>query len=223
MTIYFTPNLFRFLEELEANNNRAWFEKNKRRYEANAKEPMLRFITDFGTRLRRVSPHFSADPRPAGGSMFRIYRDIRFARDKSPYKTNVGAHFPHLRAGRDAHAPGFYLHLEPGHSVGGGGLWHPDAASLKKVRDRIVQRPTEWKSIRTRGVELEGDALKRVPVGYDPVHPFAEDLKRRDYYTLEDFSDREVCGRDFMDRFATACRTAAPLMGFLTKALGLPW
>ncbi len=220
--VYFSPNMFQFLKELEANNNRIWFEKNKHRYEADVKEPMLRFITDFGPRLRRISPHFSADPRPVGGSMFRIYRDIRFSRDKSPYKTNVGAHFPHLRAGRDAHAPGFYLHLEPGHSMGGGGLWHPDAASLKKVRDRIVQRPKEWKVIRTGGIDLEGDVLKRVPAGYDPAHPFAEDLKLRDYYTLEEFSEKEACGRDFMDHFVNACRTAAPLMGFLTKALGLP-
>lgn len=102
---YFAPKLFEFLKDLKAYNNRPWFESNKARYEGDVKEPMLRFITDLGPRLRKVSPHLAADPRPVSGSMFRIYRDIRFSRDKSPYKTNVGAHFPHART-KDVHAPG---------------------------------------------------------------------------------------------------------------------
>ncbi len=219
---YFTPKLFAFLKDLKANNTRPWFESSRQRYEAEVREPMLRFITDLGPRLRRISPHLTADPRPVGGSMFRIHRDIRFSRNKSPYKTNVGAHFPHARA-RDAHAPGLYLHLAPGQSFGGGGLWHPDAEALKKVRDRIVGRPKEWKAVKGPGVEIEGDALKRVPGGYDPAHPFAEDLKLKDFYVMEEFTERQVSGRDFMDRFLAAARGAAPLMQFLTKALGLPW
>jgi len=219
---YFTPDLFKFLRELKAHNTRPWFESNKARYEADVKEPMLRFITDLGPRLRKISPHLTADSRPAGGSMFRIYRDVRFSRDKSPYKTNVGAHFSHVRE-KDVHAPGLYLHLAPGQSFGGGGLWHPDAEALKAVRDRIVARPAEWKTIKKPGVEIEGDALKRVPAGYDPAHPFAEDIKHKDFYIMEEFSEREVVARDFMDRFLDAARAAAPLMQFVSKALGLPW
>src|SRR5688572_18527629 len=135
---YFTQRLFQFLTELKANNTRSWFESNRERYERDVKDPMLRFIADFGPRLKTVSPHFRADPRPAGGSMFRIHRDIRFSKDKSPYKTNVGAHFPHPKGGRDARAPGFYLHLDPGKSFGGGGLWHPEPEGLSMVRHRIV-------------------------------------------------------------------------------------
>ncbi len=219
---YFTPKLFAFLKDLKAHNARPWFESNRARYEADVKEPMLRFIGDLGPRLRKISPHLVADARPAGGSMFRIYRDIRFSHDKSPYKTSVAAHFPNA-ATKHVHAPGFYLHLEPRRSSSGGGLWHPDAEALKKVRDHIVAHPKEWRSARSGGVEIEGEALKRVPAGYDPAHPLAADLKLKDFTTGSEFADREVCAPDFMDRYLESCRAAAPLMKFLTKALDLPW
>jgi uncharacterized protein (TIGR02453 family) len=138
---HFTPRIFQFLRELATHNDKDWFQTNKHRYEADARRPVLRFVEEFATQLRTISRHFEADPRPVGGSMFRIHRDTRFSKDKSPYKTNVGAHFPHRTAGKDVHAPGFYLHLEPGGSTGGGGLWHPDGPALKKVRDRIAGRP----------------------------------------------------------------------------------
>ncbi|MGH7909802.1 MAG: DUF2461 domain-containing protein, partial [Thermodesulfobacteriota bacterium] len=189
---YFTPDLFTFLKDLKAHNDRPWFESNKPRYEANVKEPMLRFITDLGPRLKKISPHLTADPRPSGGSMFRIYRDIRFSRDKTPYKTNVGAYFHHARA-KDVHAPGMYLHLAPRRSFGGGGLWEPDAESLKSVRDRIVARPKEWKAAKRPGLDVEGDTLKRVPAGYDPAHTFAEDFKLKSFYISNEFTEREVC------------------------------
>ena len=118
--------LFDFLRELKANNERPWFEANKARYRAEVRDPMLDFIAAFAEPLSEISPHFRADPRPNGGSLFRIYRDTRFSKDKTPYKTNVGAHFRH-EAGKDAHAPGFYLHLEPGMCFAGCGIWHPDS------------------------------------------------------------------------------------------------
>lgn len=219
---YFTAALFEFLVQLKAHNSRDWFGKNTDRFEADVRDPMLQFIADLGPRLRRISPHLTADARPVGGSMFRIYRDIRFSRDKSPYKTHIGAHFSHVRAGRDVHAPGFYLHLEPGRSAGGGGLWHPDGSTLAKIRSRIVARAGDWGSLR-KDIEVEGEALKRVPPGYDPGHPHAADLKLKDLYVMESFSDREVTGRDFMDRYIDVCRRTSPLMRFLTAALDLPW
>jgi uncharacterized protein (TIGR02453 family) len=218
---YFTPRFFKFLRDLKTHNARPWFESNRARYEADVKEPMLRFINDLGPGLRRISPHLVADPRPVGGSMFRIHRDIRFSRDKSPYKTGVGAHFQHAAA-KHVHAPGFYLHIEPGRSSGGGGLWRPDAKPLKAVRDRIATRPGEWKSARAR-LDIEGETLKRVPAGYDAAHPFAEDLKLKDFTTGTEFSDSEVCAQNFMSRYLEVARAAAPLMQFLTKALQLPW
>jgi len=219
---YFTPALIEFLADLRGHNTREWFGRNKDRYEVTVRDPMLRFIADLGPRLRRISPHVTVDARPVGGSMFRIHRDIRFSRDKSPYKTHLGAHFSHEAGGRDAHAPGFYLHLEPGRSRGGGGLWHPDGPSLAKIRARIVARPGEWSAVRRR-IDVTGEALRRVPPGYDAGHPHAEDLKLKDFYVMESFSDREVCGRDFMARFLEVCRNTTPLMRFLTAALELPW
>ena len=115
---YFTPRTFAFLSELAASNNREWFRANKSRYDDDVKEPALRFISDFSEPLKGISPHFRADPRANGGSLFRIYRDTRFSKDKSPYKTATGIHFRH-EAAKDAHAPGFYLHIQPGNCAVG--------------------------------------------------------------------------------------------------------
>src|SRR6202011_5838365 len=125
------------------NNNRDWFQKNKPRYEADVREPALHFIEDVGPRLKRLSSHLVADPRPVGGSLFRVNRDIRFAADKSPYKTAVGMSFGHDR-GREGPAPGFYLHLEPVESFAGGGIHMADTATLTRIRDAIVADAAAW-------------------------------------------------------------------------------
>ncbi len=162
-----------------------------------------------------------ADPRPSGGSLFRIYRDTRFSKDKSPYKTHAGMHFP-VRGGKDVHTPGFYLHLEPGGCFAAAGLWHPDSAALAKVRDAIVAHPAEWKKART-GLPLEAERLRRPPRGYDPDHPFIEDLKRKDFVSSVRLSDKEVTGPRFLSRFAAQCGKMSLLPRFLAAALELPW
>ena len=116
---HFGPELFDFLRELRENNDRDWFQANKERYEHDVKEPLLGFISDFGPRIAKISPHIRADPRPTGGSLFRIYRDVRFSKNKAPYKVHAAAQFRHKR-GKDVHAPGYYLHLEPGQVFAGG-------------------------------------------------------------------------------------------------------
>lgn len=218
----FGLELFRFLEELKAHNDRAWFEANRPRYEAEARGPMLAFIERLSERLPEVSPHFVADARPVGGSMFRIHRDTRFSKDKTPYKTSLAAHFRH-RTADNPHTPGFYLRLEPGGSLGGGGIWRPDSVALGKIRDRIVSEPEEWGAVLASGIALEGDALKRPPAGYDREHPFVEDLKRKDFVTTTPFSEDEVCAQDFLERYLESCRKTAPLVAFLTRALELPY
>ena len=159
--------------------------------------------------------------------MFRIYRDVRFSRDKSPYKTNAGAHFRH-QVGREVHGPGFYLHLEPGHVFVGAGIWHPNSETLGKVRATIVANPARWRRIVEdegfrRRFRLEGDSLKRAPKGYDPDHPLIEDLKRKDFVAATSFSEAEACAPDFLDAFTDACRDAAPFTELLTVAVDLPW
>jgi uncharacterized protein (TIGR02453 family) len=111
---YFHNRLFEFLNDLKLNNNRAWFDANKHRYVAEVEQPMLRFIVDLGKQLPKINKNFVADPRRVGGSMFRIYRDTRFAKDKTPFKVSAAAQVPHQARARDKSVPGFYLHLEPG-------------------------------------------------------------------------------------------------------------
>jgi uncharacterized protein (TIGR02453 family) len=220
----FGPELFAFLTELRDHNDRDWFAANKERYEAHVLEPALAFIEDFGYRLQSISPHFRADPRRVGGSLFRIHRDTRFAKDKSPYKTNTGMYFRHERA-KDVHAPGYYLHLSPGEVFAGGGIWHPDTPTLTAIREAIVRDPEGWRRA-TRlddGLALGGDTLKRVPSGFDKEHPHAEDLKRKDYFASVRLSQDAPTAPGFLDHYTRVCESTAPLMRFLCGALSLPY
>ncbi len=223
---HITPAIFRFLRELAQNNNREWFQSNKARYIEEVRDPLLAFIEDFAPRLGKISKNMLADPRPVGGSLFRIYRDTRFSRDKSPYKTHVGMSFRHVD-GRDVHGPVFYLHLEPPGTVfSAAGMWHPSSETLGQVRDAIVAHPGRWKrALAARGVELDAghDSLKRPPRGYDPEDPFVEDLKRKSFTASTTFTQKEACQADFPATFAKSCRQKSPLMEFLTNAVGLPW
>jgi uncharacterized protein (TIGR02453 family) len=221
---YFTEKTFRFLKDLEAHNEREWFQANKARYEEDLVGPALQFIVDFAGPLAKISPHFRADPKPVGGSLFRIYRDTRFSKDKSPYKTFAGLHFRH-EAGKDAHTPGFYLHIQPGQCFAGAGLWHPDGKATQLVRERIDHRQKEWKSAvtgkRFRDVlELSGDQLKRAPRGFDPEHPLVDDLRRKDFVAVAMLTQKEVTGSGLMERFTTCAKAAAPLVRFLCEATG---
>ena len=224
---YFTDATFDFLVELAANNDRTWFKANKPRYEADVKEPALRFITDFGPILKGISPHFRADPRANGGSLFRIYRDTRFSRDKSPYKIHTGIQFRH-DAGRDAHAPGFYLHIQPGNCFAGCGVWRPTGPALRKIRESIDENPATWKRA-SRGArfcgtfELTGDSLIRAPKGYTPDHPLIEDLRRKDFIGVARLDAQTLTAADFLETFASLCRDGGTFQRWLCRALGVPY
>jgi len=218
-TKFFNPEALEFLRQLKRHNNREWFAKNKTRYEQVLRDPALAFITGFAPHLEKISGHFVADPRPSRGSLFRIYRDTRFASDKRPFKTHAGIRFFH-EEGKDVHAPLFYLHLEPGNCFAAAGVWHPDNVALNKIRAAIVREPDKWGKVR-RKLELEGESLTRPPRGYDPDHRFIDDLKRKDFVASVAFSDEQICGAKFMREFAAACRTMSSLTEFTTKALGL--
>jgi uncharacterized protein (TIGR02453 family) len=226
MSAYFTPAYFAFFRELKRNNNRTWFEKNRARYEREVRDRLVDFVIAAGPRLKKISRHFIADPRPVGGSVFRIYRDIRFSKDKTPYKTAGAVHFPHEQ--RSGSAPGFYLHLEPGGVYSGVGMWHPDSAALGKVRDAIVAQPERWTRVTkarpfTATLTMEGRLLKTPPRGYPKDHPLVDELKRTDFTAGHTFSENAACAPDFLDRFIETCRVAAPFTKFLTDALGLPF
>jgi uncharacterized protein (TIGR02453 family) len=223
----FDDKLFRFLRQLKKNNSRDWFQDHKEQYEDSVKHPSLQFISDFGPRLREISTEFVADPRPVGGSLFRIYRDVRFSKDKSPYKTSVGIQFRHKQA-KDAHSPGFYLHLEPGDCFVGLGTWHPDGPTLNRIRAAIADDPKGWK--RALGgkkfaetFRLEGDSLKRPPKGYDPDHPLIDDLKRKDFIAVMKLTNTAVTAPGFIDEYTRLCKTGVPLMRFLCDATDVPF
>lgn len=224
---YIQPELFAFFRDLRENNDRDWFQANKKRYEAHVKIPLQQFIRDFAAHLETISPHYIADPRGNGGSLFRIYRDVRFSKDKSPYKTSAGLHFRHEK-GKDVHAPGFYLHLEPGSVFAGVGIWHPENKTLNKIRDAIVADPNHWREMMSNkafsdAFSLGGESLKRAPKGYDLDHPLIEDIRRKDFIASAEFSEADACQPDFIKRFTESCRTASPFMEFLTTSIGLAW
>jgi uncharacterized protein (TIGR02453 family) len=218
----FSPQLFAFLRELKHHNEREWFNANKTRYEQEVKEPALAFIEDMGYRLPEVAPHLTADKR----SLFRIYRDTRFSKDKTPYKTHVGIYLRHARSS-DADTAGMYLHLEPGSVFLGAGIWHPGTPALKRIRDAIVHRPAAW----TGAVEAvaptwqltEGDKLKRAPTGYPSDHPLVEDLKRRSFAITSRLTQRQSTSSGFLDECQARAAAARPYMAFVCSALGVEY
>ncbi|MFW2439636.1 MAG: DUF2461 domain-containing protein, partial [Arenicellales bacterium] len=176
----FTTNSLSFLHKLASNNNRDWFNENKAAYEETVRTPALQFITDMANELAKISPHFLAQPKKTGGSLMRVYRDVRFGKDKRPYKTNIGIQFRHEQ-GKDVHAPGFYVHIEPNDCFVGVGIWRPDTRTLGKIRDVIAEHPVKWKTASggktfNKNFELSGESLKQAPRGYDKNHPLIEDL-----------------------------------------------
>lgn len=225
---YFSEATLDFLQDLEVHNEKRWFDANRSRYDADVREPMRRFITDLQGPLKALSPHVVADPRGNGGSMFRINRDIRFSADKSPYKTNTGAQFRH-EDGKDAHAPGFYLHIEPGNAGIAAGMWTPPTPVLTKVRQAIVDDAAGWTRARNAvvkaGYELHGSdqMLKRAPKGFDPEHRHIDDLRRKSFAVWRPLSDDEVTSDDLLETFVARCTDAQPLMRFLCKAIGVAW
>jgi uncharacterized protein (TIGR02453 family) len=215
----FSPALFAFLRELQANNDREWFKANKARYEDSVQEPALAFIAGFQERLDAISPHFTADARPVGGSLFRIHRDTRFSKDKTPYKSHSGIQFRH-ETGKDAHAPMFYLHLAPGQVFAAGGSWRPDSALLARIRELIDSDGEAWDEAKELAapVRLSGECLKRPPAGYAADHPRIEDLKRKDFVAVVDLRERDVTAAGFEDRLAEAYAGMTPLVRFLCRA-----
>ncbi|MDE2732146.1 MAG: DUF2461 domain-containing protein [Bacteroidota bacterium] len=226
--MFITPELFTFFRELAENNDRAWFAENRSRYERYVKVPLLEFIRAFATPLHSLSPNYSAVPR-VGGSLFRIYRDIRFSKDKSPFKTAAGIHFRH-NAGKDAHAPGFYLHLEPDEVFAAIGIWGPRGPALRSIRQFIADHADEWTQILSDPAftevyhrNLATDALKRAPKGFDPNHPLIEDLKRKHFVAAAPLTESAVCSDDFPEHLYAVWNCGTDYMSYLTRAVNLPW
>ena len=222
----FQPALFEFLERLADNNNRPWFQENKALYEQDVLEPALAFIRAFRPRLKRVSPYFVASDQRVKGSLMRIYRDTRFFKGE-PYKTNVGIQFRHEQ-GRDIHAPGFYVHIAPNECFLAVGLWRPEPEPLGLIRQAIVERPDRWRRARDsrrfrERFSLDGGSLARPPRGFPADHPCIEDLKRTDFISVEELTERDVLDKGFLEHVAASFSASRPFMRFLCDALKAPF
>lgn len=225
MASYFTQASFKFLKKLDKNNNRDWFNENKQEYEDKIRTPALDFIEDMIDNIEKISPHFTAIPRKMGGSLMRVHRDVRFGKDKRPYKTNVGIQFRH-ELGKDVHAPGFYLHIEPKGCFVGAGIWHPDSQTLGNIRTAIVDKSSAWVKASQdkkflKKFELVGDSLATYPRGYNKQHPLIEDLKRKDFIAIAHIDDKRIASTSLKADATRSFQAAIPLMKFLCKALEL--
>jgi len=217
-----------FLRDLAENNDRDWFKARKKVYDDHVKAPALEFIRSMEGPLTSISSHYLAVPKAVGGSLFRIYRDTRFSKDKSPYKTHTGVQFRHELMSKDVHAPGFYLQVSPGGSGVGVGVWAPGNPALAKIRQWIDENQAEWgellQELRSLGFDfMHSDTdLKRVPRGYDPDHPYADDLRRKTIAVHRPVSDDDVLG-DAVAAVSKSFEESAPLVRVLCQAFELPF
>ncbi len=220
----FSQEAIQFLVDLAANNDRAWFNPRKADYERLLKEPLEAFVIALGEQLAARGVPLRADPARAP---FRIYRDVRFSKDKSPYKTNVGASFPWMEGtgGVDRHGVGGYFHFQPGEIFIGGGMWHPEPARLGAFRTRVVEEPEavhaaiDEPSFVQRFGRVRGDELRRVPSGFPADHPDADLLRLKDVWFGSSLTDAEALSPGLPALVAGAFQTAVPVLRLLA-ALG---
>jgi uncharacterized protein (TIGR02453 family) len=222
---YFSNATFDFLRQLAANNNRAWFAEHKDTYLTAVRDPFLQLIAEIAPEVQKISPHYQADPKPMGGSLFRIYRDARFSSDKSPYKNWAGARIAHVRRKQTA-APSFYLHVAPDDCFVGGGIWQPEPPTLRKIRDFLVENPASWiKATRSgafsKQLQLGGSSLVRPPRGFDPEHALIADVKRKDFVCFASLSETQICSKQLKTQVLNAFKAAAPMVDYLCAALDL--
>jgi uncharacterized protein (TIGR02453 family) len=228
----FSPAAIQFMAELAENNDRAWFQPRKAEFERLLKEPMEAMVAALSERLAARGVPMRADPKR---SPFRIYRDTRFSKDKSPYKTGIGASFPWLgreaaaddEMGRShderAHGNGGYFHFQPGEMFIGGGVWHMDKPRLEAFRSAVRDEPERVRAalevpafVAWFGDARGHDELKRFPPGYPRDHPLARMFLWKDVVFGRPLSDDEVCSPELPDRIAEGFATAAPVFRFLS-------
>ncbi len=227
---YFTAETLRFLRGLARHNARPWFEAHREDYQRHVREPIGELVEEMAIRMQSFAPEMTGDPKR---SVFRIHRDIRFSKDKSPYKTHAACWFYHRdghgRVGREAEggSAGFYFHVEPGASLVAGGLWMPPRRDLQRLRAAIAADPpgferlvTEPRVRRHYGGLDEDAMLKRVPRGYPPDHPAARWLRHQSFTLGRALGDAEVTSARISSRIAADFQRMLPLVRWLNSTLG---
>lgn len=228
----FRPGALTFLRSLARNNRRDWFEAHKERYENEVKNPLRILVEEIDARLGEFAPEMIGNPKR---SIFRIYRDVRFSKDKSPYKTNAAAWFYHRDAGHAVGTQavhggaGFYFQIAPKECIVAGGIWMPPAAALKTLREAIAADPEALRGILKRpafkrafGAMSEEALLKRTPRGFDAEHPAAELLRYKSFTVHRELTEREVLSPRLPDTVARHFATMLPFIRWFNRVLGLP-
>lgn len=224
----FPKEALSFLKKLKKNNTREWFQEHKGEYETMVKFPMQCLVATLGVVLKSDLPDYAFNPKK---SIFRIHRDVRFSKDKSPYKTNIAASFNLANLTREAvELPGFYLHVEPKSKEGwgtfaGGGLYMPASPHLRAIREKIAHESEHFLSIiedktfKKFFKGIEGEKLKTNPKGYDPTHPMIEHLKHKQFFVSHQFDEEEIHDPIFAKHVAETFRATIPLVNFLSAAV----
>lgn len=222
----FSREAMQFLVDLALNNERAWFQPRKAEYERLLKEPLEALCTDLAVEFGKRGVPLRSDPKK---SPFRLYRDTRFSKDKTPYKTHVAASFPWVgqgeatSAGEPERHGGGYFHISPEGSYMGGGMWHPEPARLAAFRREVDERPEktlaalEEKGFRARFEPVHGDSLKRMPPCYAADHPHADLLKLKDVTFGRELAEKEVRSAGLPSILADDFAAALPVMAFLAS------
>ena len=205
---------FEFLKQLEKNNNREWFASHKEEYESAVRENKMLF--------NKVHAELQKYDNIKGIHIFRIYRDVRFSKDQMPYKTNFGAGYsrvkPMLRGG-------YYIHLEPGNSFVGGGFWGPDAKDLLRIRKEFeistseIEKITSDKTFIRYFKEIQGDAVKTAPRGFDKNHPSIELIRKKQYVVMRKFTDQEVASEGFLKEALLTFLAMRPFFDYMSGVL----
>lgn len=221
---FFTPASFDFLRQLAANNDRAWFEPRKAEFQKLCRDPALKVIEALVEPLAALSPHFIASAKPVGGSLFRLHRDTRFSKDKTPYKAWLGIRLKHAAEKERFEAPLFYVHLGPDECFAGGGLWHPSPPTLAKVRNFIAANPNALTAVLEdkafqRDFRRGGESTTRPPRGFDPAHPLIEEIKRKDFVAMGAITEAQACSDRLVEIVMQRLRGSAALVDYLCAAL----
>jgi uncharacterized protein (TIGR02453 family) len=215
------PATLKFIKELKKNNNKPWFDTNRKRYEG-AKADFILFVEKLIEATSKFDPAVSS--LKAKDCIFRINRDIRFSKDKSPYKTNMGTYIN--PGGKKVNTPGYYFHCEPGQSFAAGGLYFPAPEDLAKVRQEIDYNFDEWKSIVNSKMfkkyfpKVDGiDILSRPPKGYNDDNPAIEFLKMKSYIVSKPLTDAQLTDKNLIKEVAKAFEAMKPMLDFLNRSL----
>lgn len=213
----YPPETIQFLRDLKTNNTREWFTAHKNVYEQTVKFPTQCFIQSIGERLQSRFPYLEFHPLR---SVFRIHRDTRFSKDKTPYKTNIGAQFTASRK-LGVEMPGLYVHIEPDAVFVAGGLYMPTSQQLRAIRNALIQDPDSFfdvlqnREFSQYWSTIEGERLKKAPQGFDPDHRMIEYLKNKQWFVSRELNPFLPLQAQFVDEVTTICIALKPLMDWL--------